>query len=108
MSQVCKNHFEVGDNEKRSCFNCLKKHDEGFSLAANCSFGSCKKCGGKHHTVLHKESFKNHDSQDNSPTKEKDVFLTDTNMSGNLKTFMGYVSDGSKTEGCYFIGRWEH
>ena len=83
--------------KKGLCFNCLKEHDEGFSLAANCSFGSCKKCGGKHHTVLHKGSTKNQDSQNNSPTKEKDVFFTDTNMSGNLKTFMGYISDGSKT-----------
>ena len=61
-------------------------------------------CGGKHHTGLHKESTKNHDSQDSSPSKEKDVFSADTNMSGNLKTFMGYVSNGSKTVKVLFYG----
>ena len=59
--------------KKGLCFNCLKKHVEGFSLDANSSRGSCKMCGRKRHTVSHKESTKSLGSQNNSPTKERHV-----------------------------------
>ncbi|XP_076645559.1 uncharacterized protein LOC143355009 [Halictus rubicundus] len=46
-----------------ACFNCLSR---GHSIRA-CTRGNCRKCGKRHHTLLHRENVPNSDNVD-SPT----------------------------------------
>ena len=98
----CPKHINVNDllevaERKGLCFNCLKKHQDGSSFAAQCKRGTCRECGGKHHTALHKERIGERKNEDTGKTEEVQSNFTYANQSGILKTFMATVAYGNKT-----------
>ena len=98
----CPKHNNVNDRlqvakRKGLCFNCLKKHQDGSSFAAQCERGTCRKCGGKHHTALHKERIGEKNKEDTAKTEEVQTNFTYANQRGILKTFMATVANGNKT-----------
>ena len=98
----CPKHINVSDRlevakRKGLCFSCLKKHQVGSSFAAQSEKGTCRKCGGKRHTALHKERIGQKKTEDTAKTEEVQSNVTYANQSGILKTFMATVANGNKT-----------
>ncbi len=74
---------------KGLCYNCLKKHEDGSSFAANCQRGSCAKCKGKHHTTLHRDKPKEGSQQQ--------MMFVECHNGGILKSFTGKVHFNGRT-----------
>ena len=98
----CPNYINIIDRlgvakRKAICFNCLKKHRDRSSFAAQCERGTCRKCSGKHHINLDKEDIGEKKKEDTAKTEEVQSNFTYANQSGIIKTFMATVANGNKT-----------
>ena len=74
------------------CFNCLKKH-----FVKDCkSLFSCKKCGKKHHTLLHAVHVEGNSDSDPTPTQSISCSSVNRNNCSVLSTALVRVNGSSK------------